>query len=91
MRPRKLDGGYFSAQACFMEVNLSPELQAKLAHIAAQNNIGAEEYVRQLVEHYLDHDAWFRQKVKTGLGQLDKGEFVTHEEIGAGIDELFRP
>ena len=74
-----------------MEVNLSPELHAKLAHIAAENNSGAEEYVRQLVEHYLDHDAWFRQKVKTGLGQLDQGEVVTHEEIGARIDHLFRP
>jgi predicted transcriptional regulator len=73
-----------------MEVNLSPELQAKLAHIAAENNSGAEEYVRQLVEHYLDHDAWFRQKVKAGLGQLDRGDSVTHEEIGARIDEMFR-
>jgi len=74
-----------------MEVNLSPELQAKLAHIAAENNGGAEEYVRQLVEHYLDHDASFRQKVKIGLGQLDRGESVVHEEIGARIDEIFRP
>ena len=73
-----------------MDVNLSPELQAKLAHIAAENNSGAEEYVRQLVEHYLDHDAWFRQKVKAGLKQLDQGEFVTHEEIGARIDQIFR-
>jgi predicted transcriptional regulator len=74
-----------------MELNLSPELQAKLTHIAAENNSGTEEYVRQLVEHYLDHDAWFRQKVKEGLGQLDQGEFVTHEEIGARIDQMFRP
>jgi hypothetical protein len=41
-----------------------------------------------LVEHYLDHDAWFRQKVRAGLRQLDQGEFVTHEEIGARIDKL---
>jgi predicted transcriptional regulator len=73
-----------------MEVNLSPELQAKLAHIAAENNSGAEEYVRQLVEHYLDHDAGFCQKVKTGLEQLDQQEFVTHEEIGARLDQLLR-
>jgi predicted transcriptional regulator len=53
--------------------------------IAAENNRGTEEYVRQLVEHYLDHDAWFRQKVKNGLDQLDHEEFVTHEEIGARI------
>jgi predicted transcriptional regulator len=73
-----------------MEVNLSPELQAKLAHIAAENNSGTEEYVRQLVEHYVDHDAWFRQKVKAGLKQLDQGEFITHGEIGARIEEIGR-
>jgi predicted transcriptional regulator len=73
-----------------MEVNLNPELQSKLARIAAENNSGAEEYVRQLIEHYLDHDAWFRAKVKQGLGQLDKDAFVTHDEIGARIDQLFR-
>ena len=73
-----------------MEVNLSPELQAKLARVAAENNSGAEEYVRQLVEQYLDHDAWFRQWVKKGLSQLDQNEFVTHEEIGARIDQMFR-
>lgn len=73
-----------------MEVNLSPELQAKLAHIAAENNSGAEEYVQQLVEHYLDHDAWFRQKVRTGLGQLDREEFTTHQEIGTRIDQIFQ-
>ena len=73
-----------------MEVNLSPELHAKLAHIAAENNSGAEDNVRQFVEHYLDHDAWFGQKVKTGLGQLDQREFLTHKEIGARIDQIFR-
>lgn len=51
-----------------MEVNLSPELQAKLANIAAENNSGAEEYVRQLVEHYLEHDAWFRKKSEDRAG-----------------------
>jgi predicted transcriptional regulator len=73
-----------------MEVNLSPELPAKLARVAAENNSGAEEYVRQLVEQYLDHDAWFRQRVKKGLSQLDQKELVTHEEIGARIDQMFR-
>jgi predicted transcriptional regulator len=58
--------------------------------IGAGNNSGTEEYVRQLVEHYVDHDAWFRQKVKAGLKQLGQGEFVTHEEIGARIDQIFR-
>lgn len=73
-----------------MEVHLPPELQAKVDRAAAENNSGAEEYVKQLVEHYLEHDAWFRQEVKKGLDQLDRGEFLTHEEVGARIDQMFR-
>ena len=74
-----------------VEINLSPELLAKLAHVAAENNSDAEEYVRQLVEHYIDHDAWFRQKVKAGLAELDRGEFVTHEDVRTRIDKLLHP
>jgi predicted transcriptional regulator len=71
-------------------VHLNPELQAKLALIAGDNNRGVEEYVQQLVEHYLDHDAWFRQEVKKGLDQLDRGEFVSHEEVGTRLKQMFR-
>ena len=73
-----------------MEVNFTPELQAKLDRVAAENSSGADEYVQQLVEQYLDHDAWFRQRVRKGLDQLDRGEFLTHEEVGARIEQMFR-
>jgi predicted transcriptional regulator len=73
-----------------MEVHLSPELQVKVERAAAENKSGAEEYVKQLVEHYVDHDAWFRQQVTRGLEQLDRGEFLTHEEVGDRIDQMFR-
>ena len=46
--------------------------------------------MKQLVEHYVDHDAWFRQQVTRSLEQLDRGEFLTHEEVGARIDQMFR-
>jgi predicted transcriptional regulator len=73
-----------------MEVNLNPELQRKLVRVASENNCGVEEYVQQLVEHYLDHDEWFRQQVKKGLDQLDRGEFVSHEEVGTRLKQMFR-
>jgi len=73
-----------------MEVKLTPELQAKVERAAAENKSGAEEYVQQLVEHYVDHDAWFRQQVTRGLEQLGKGEFLTHEAVGARIEQMFR-
>ena len=73
-----------------MEVHFTPELQAKLDRVAAENSSGADEYVQQLVEQYLDHDAWFRQRVRKGLDQLDRGEFLTHEEVGAHIEQMLR-
>ena len=51
------DTDKFSAEAGLMEVNLCPEIQAKLAYIAAENNSEAEEDVHEPVEHYLDDDA----------------------------------
>jgi predicted transcriptional regulator len=73
-----------------MKVHFTPELQAKLNRVAAENNSAADEYVQQLVEHYVDHDAWFRQQVQKGLDQLDRGEFLTHEEVGTRIEKMFR-
>jgi hypothetical protein len=46
-------------------------------------------YVQQLVERYLDHDIWFRQRVRQGLEQLDRGEYLTHEEVGDRIERMF--
>jgi predicted transcriptional regulator len=71
-----------------MEVHLAPELQEKLDRIAAENSRGSAEYVQQLVERYLDHDAWFRRKVKTSLERLDRGEFLTQEEVTTRIENL---
>ncbi len=71
-----------------MEVHLTPELEAKVHRIAAENRRGAEEYVQELVEHYVDHDAWFRQEAKKGLDQLDRGQFVSQKDVVARIERL---
>jgi predicted transcriptional regulator len=73
-----------------VEVHLKPELQARVDPAAKENNNGPAEYVQQLVEHFVDHEVWFREQVKKGLDQLDRGEFLTHEEIGARIEQMFR-
>jgi predicted transcriptional regulator len=68
-----------------MEVHFTPELQAKLDQVAADIQSGSDEYVQQLVEHYLDHDVWFRRKLAGSLEELDRGEFLTHEQLGARL------
>ena len=74
-----------------MEVHLNPELQAKVDRVAAEHRRGADEYVQQLVESYVDHDVWFRRKVAASLGRLDGGEFLTHEEAGTRLEKMFQP
>ncbi len=73
-----------------MEVHFTPELQAKVDRVAAANRRDSDEYVQQLVEHYLDHDAWFRQKVNSSLESLDRGDFLTNDEVGARLAKLFQ-
>jgi predicted transcriptional regulator len=71
-----------------MEVHFPPDLQEKLERAAAQDGRCTDEYVQQLVAHYVDYDAWFRQKTKLSMERLDRGETLTHEEIGARIEGI---
>jgi predicted transcriptional regulator len=41
------------------------------------------------VRNYVDHDEWFRQEVGRGEAQLDRGEFIDHDKVIAGIERLF--
>lgn len=72
-----------------MEVHFNTDLQTKVNRLAAENQSNAAEYVQQLVEHYVDHDAWFRLKVKAGLEQLNRGEYLTSEEVAERIKRTF--
>lgn len=73
-----------------MEVHFNPELQAKLDRVAAESRSTPGAYVQQLVESYLDHDAWFRHKVTASLDRLNRGEFLTHEEVGERLEKMFQ-
>jgi len=73
-----------------MEVHLLPELQAKVDAGRCREQKRRGGICEAACEHYVDHDAWFRQQVTRGLEQLDRGEFLTHEEVGARIDQMFR-
>jgi predicted transcriptional regulator len=74
-----------------VEIHFRPEVQAKLDSAAAEIHCRADEYVQRLVEEYVDYDAWFRGKVGRSLGRLDRGEFLTPEQISASIEKLLGP
>ncbi len=73
-----------------MEVRLTPEEQAQLGQIAERTGRNAEEVVREAIDSFLQHDIAFVEAVEKGLASLDRGEHITHEEMGERVERLFQ-
>lgn len=71
-----------------MEVNLTRELQAKLEEAAAQQGRDAESLVQEAVQRLVDYDAWFVREVEKGLAEIERGEVLEHDEVGARLEKL---
>ena len=72
-----------------MEVHFKPELQAKLDQAASNSGNSTDEYVQNLVEHYIDYEAWLSDKVQGSIEQLERGQHLTHE-VGARLKAKFQ-
>ncbi|MGC1476913.1 MAG: hypothetical protein WA804_13785 [Terriglobales bacterium] len=73
----------------YMEVNIGPDLQAKLARLAAERGRDAQALVREAIEKLVDYDEWFLREVEEGLAAADRGELVDHEDVGKMIDRRY--
>ena len=72
-----------------MEVHLTPEQEAELDKLATRKGRNANELAQEVIGFYLEHEVRFIEAVKLGLESLDRGEYVSHEEVGARINRLF--
>jgi predicted transcriptional regulator len=75
---------------CNVQINLPPELQAKLDRIAAQQGREPESLVNEAVERLVGYDEWFIRQVEKGLAQVERGEVLEHEEVVAKVENLIR-
>lgn len=71
-----------------MEVKISPELQAKLDSIAAQQGRDSASLVHEAVEHFVKQQEWFGREIETGLEQVESGNTTEHEEVAARMEGL---
>ncbi len=72
-----------------MEVHLSPDLEAKLSRIAAEQGRATEALVQEAVERFVDYDEWFLQQVEIGEAAADRGEFIEHKDVREVIDRRY--
>jgi predicted transcriptional regulator len=71
-----------------MEVHLNPDMQAKLARLAAEQGRNTEALVQEAIARFVDYDEWFIREVEKGLASADRGELLTHEDVGAWLEKL---
>jgi predicted transcriptional regulator len=70
-----------------MELTLPAELQAKLARMAEERGTNPQDLAREAIERLVHYDDWFVREVEKGLAQVESGQTLTHEEVGARLEE----
>ena len=73
-----------------MEVHFSPELEAKLTTSAAQHGRKPDELVQDVVLRYFEEETRFVEAVKLGEEALQRGEYLTHEQVGERLQRFLR-
>lgn len=71
-----------------MEVHFTPEQEAQLSQIASHAGTDKERLVKDAVVRLIEQDARFRDAVREGIAQADRGEFIEEEEMDARIERM---
>ena len=69
-----------------MELNVPPDFETKLARAADRRGMAAEALVLEAIERAVEYDDWFLGEVEKGLAQIERGDVLTHEEVGARLE-----
>ena len=65
-----------------MLLNVPPDLETKLARAADRRGMAAEALVLEAIERAVEYDEWFLREVEKGLAQIERGDVLTHDEVG---------
>lgn len=72
-----------------MELRVSPDVEARLARLAAERGLNTEAVIQEAILKLLDYDEWFVREVDKGLAAADGGEFVEHDDVGKLINRRY--
>lgn len=72
-----------------MDVQFTPDQQAKLTRMAESQGRAAEALVQEAVERLLGFDEWFSSEIDKGMATADRGELVEHVEVRQMIERRY--
>jgi predicted transcriptional regulator len=76
--------------AGFMNLQVPPELEAKLKRLAAETGRTADQVAIDLLASSVDHDEWFRGEVEKGRASAREGRLLEHDDVVARMDRRYR-
>jgi predicted transcriptional regulator len=65
-----------------MHFTADSEMDAWLLRTAARQGCNPEAVVREIPKERMNYDVMFARKVEKGIAAADRGELISHEEIG---------
>ena|SRR5579862_1811098 len=74
-----------------MEVQFNSDLQARLIQRASQQGVKLNEVVQDVVARYFEEEDRFVEAVKRGEAALERGEFLTHDQVGERLRRFLQP
>jgi len=74
-----------------MEVHFTPELEARLTTTAAQQGRNPDELVQDVLTRYFEEETRLVEAVRRGEEALQRGEYLTHEQVGQRLQRFLQP
>ena len=74
----------------FMNLQVPPELEAKLTRLASETGRTADQVARDLLASSVDHHEWFRGEVEKGRTAAREGRLTEHDDVAARMDRRYR-
>lgn len=68
-----------------MEVQFTPEQEARILQIVNYNGTRAEQLVKEAALRLVEEDEHFRADISEAIEQADRGQLIDHEEVKGRI------
>jgi predicted transcriptional regulator len=73
-----------------MNLQVPPELEAKLTRLAEETGRSVDQVALDLLESSVDHDEWFRREVEKGRVSAREGRVLDHDDVASRMDLRYR-
>ena len=72
-----------------MVVYFPPELELKVTNSAAQQGRNPKDLVQEVLTRYFEQEGCLIEAVKSGEQAFERGEYLTHEQVGQRLQRFF--